>query len=93
MFINLQNILSIKNQEYLKECLKILNNKTFNFLPLEIIENIFLYIDITKLFKLRKVCKYWAKIINNLINKHINVIVNLDINKFEIYFNFQYKKK
>lgn len=93
MFINLQNILSIKNQEYLKECLKILNNKTFNFLPLEIIENIFLYIDITKLFKLRKVCKYWAKIINNIINKHINVIVNLDKNKFEIYFNFQYKKK
>ena len=69
--LNVSTILIKKNSEYLNECLKIIFNKTFNNLPIEIIDNIFSKLNIKDLYRIRNICKYWQIIIDKIINKYI----------------------
>lgn len=91
--LSMSTILIKKNNEYLNECLKIINNKIFNNLPIEIIDNIFLKLSIKELYKMRNICKYWQRIIDKIINQHIYYIIDLNNNIFSISFNNKYYNK
>lgn len=90
--LNVSTILIEKNREYLDECLKIIFNKTFNKLPIEIIDNIFSKLSIKELYRIRNICKYWQIIIGKIINKYIYYVIDLENNKFSISFINVYTK-
>lgn len=67
------------------------NKNGFKNLPVEIIENIFDYIDINLLFNIKYLCKKLNHIIDNYLEKHIYYSFVFKINKYNISKSFYQK--